>query len=212
MRAAPRAGGGKGFQRASLDMRQRSRHRVKHDIHAIGDQVRMRLSAAAIGHVFQLDPGTLGKQYRRQAHHATRAGKGHARVALGIIHQFSRRIGREGFRRTQHQRCCGGLRDEGEIPHGIEGQPIKRRIDRVRNRNQAKRMPIRRAARHHFRADHAIRPGAVFHWHRMAPSGGQGLSDQPRRDVRNAPRRIGHNHAHGAIGKAALRPGTDSKQ
>ena len=73
-------------------------------------------------------------------------------------------------------------------------------------------MPIRRAARHHFSADHAIGPGAILNRHRLAPGGGQGFRDQPRRDVRNAAWRIGHNHAHRAIGKACLRFGAGSEQ
>ena len=82
----------------------------------------------------------------------------------------------------------------------------------MRHGYKGKRMPIRHAARHDFRADHAIRPGAIFHRHRLPPGGGQRFSNQPRRDVRNAAWRIGHNHAHRAIGKAALRFGTGSEQ
>ena len=82
----------------------------------------------------------------------------------------------------------------------------------MRHRYKGKRMPIRRAARHHFGADHAIRPSTIFNRHRLAPCGGQRFGNQPRRDVRNAAWRIGHNHAHRAIGKGSLRFGAGSEQ
>ena len=190
--AALGAAGAQGPQLPGLDEGRRLHQRREHDLHVAGDHVLHRRTAAFVRHVGEVDAGRQLEQFGAEVLEAADAGRGvvqFSRVRLGerkqVLHRLDRRL------RIDHQyvRPGGENRNRREGFDRIVFERVQRRVDRMRDRDDAQRIAVGRRHGAGFRAEGGAAAAAVFDVDLLAELRAEMLRDQAADHVVAAARR-----------------------
>ena len=119
-----------------------------------------------------------------------------------LLDRFDRqlRVDRERVRARSEQR------DRREGLQRVDGQLVKRRIDRMRDGDDQQRVAVGRRLRHQFGADDAAGAGLVLDDELLAePLAEAAQLDDARQDVVQPARRERHDHPHRLVRRVVLR-------
>ena len=201
-------------QLAGLDLRQRRRQVVEHQVHRAADQVEQRRPGAAVGEVEQVGAGHALEQLAAQMDRGAVAARRHvqlARIRARVADQVGDVLDAGGLRlgrvHHQHVRHPGHHRDRRQVLERVEWHlRIERRIDRLRaDRAHQQRVAVGRRLRDEVGAEVAAGTRLVVDDEGLAERLAELRRERARQDVGGAAGRERHDDADRLRGPGAGR-------
>ena len=183
-----------------MDVAEHAGHAGNRQRYLAAEQIAGCLTAAAIGHVIELDAGHRAKHRGKQMLAAAVARRGVIdlpRPDLGVGDQFLQRLYRQRGIDDDDARFAPDQRDRREVLDRIEREArIQRCTDRIGLRGKQQRIAVGGRLGDQLAADRRARARLVLDENRLAEAPGQLLRDQTHRPVDRAARGEGHDHPH----------------